>query len=491
MTEQFELFSCRHAGLLILLLLFSGICAGCLGQDPLEAKVEKLIQSLGDEDENVSYASAYALVDIGESAIDPLIKALKDDDPQVRSLAARVLGEIGDQKAADSLIEVLDDPFPEVRMNAASSLGWLGASEAVEPLIELLKDENEGVVLSAVCALGALKDPRAVEPLCEALNSDDYTMHNSDDYTMHIDVILALEEIGDPRAVDPLLDLLDDKDVGSRAANALGHFESEEVFGKLTKFLRSSNPTTRANAVKVCYGLQDPASIPYLIEMLDDKAPEVRKEAAYVLIYFIEPEEVAQTELPLINALGDGDPEVQEVAARSLGRIESKDSIPYLEELLQAKNRNVQIAAVAALGNIGDTEAVDSLTALLGDDSWLLRKSIVDSLVKIGDSQAVDPLISLLGDENYRVRQGAANGLGKLGDQRAVEPLLKALETERERDVRNAEVWALGELGGPEAIEGLRRISTDMEEYRYVRAAAEEALKKIEGGEAANVYSTS
>lgn len=275
MTERHELFSCRDARLLILLILFSGICAGCLGQDPLEARVEKLIQSLGDKDQNISYASSYALVDIGEPAVDPLIKALKDDDPQVRSLAARALGEIGDQKASDSLIEVLDDPSPEVRMNAASSLGWLGASEAVEPLIELLRDENEGVVHSSVCALGAFKDPRAVEPLCEVLNRDDYSKR--------WEIVLALGEIGDSRAVDPLLDLLDDKDIGSTAADTLSRFESEQLFGKLTKFLRSSNPTTRANAVKVYYGLRDPASIPYLIEMLDDKAPEVRKEAAFAL----------------------------------------------------------------------------------------------------------------------------------------------------------------------------------------------------------------
>jgi len=77
MTKLNELFSCRHAKLLILLLLLSGICAGCLGQDPLEARVKKLTHSLGDKDQNVSYASVYALVDIGEPAVDSLIKSFK------------------------------------------------------------------------------------------------------------------------------------------------------------------------------------------------------------------------------------------------------------------------------------------------------------------------------------------------------------------------------------------------------------------------------
>lgn len=100
-------------------------------------------------------------------------------------------------------------------------------------------------------------------------------------------------------------------------------------------------------------------------------------------------------------------------------------------------------------------------------------------------------MISLLGDKYYRVRQSAAYSLGIFGDRRAVDPILNALETEREAEVRNSQVNALGELGGPEAIEGLRRISTDMEEYGYVRTAAEEALGKIEGGGEANVSSSS
>ncbi|MGI5992664.1 MAG: HEAT repeat domain-containing protein [Methanosarcina sp.] len=488
MIKLHELFSCRHAKFLILLIfLLSGICAGCLDQDPLEARVKKLTHSLGDKDQNVSYASVYALVDIGEPAVDSLIKALKDDNPQVRSLAALALGRIGDQKAVDSLIEVLDDPSPEVRMSAAFSLGSLGAAEAVEPLIELLKDENENVVLSAVSSLGELRDPRAVEPICEVLNG----ILNGNNYDARWKIASALRGIGDPRAIDTLLNLLGDKELGPSVASMLGNFESEQVFGKVIKLLDSRDPTTRANAVAVFEYLQDPDAVPYLVEMLDDGASEVRKEAAFALGFYNKPEEAVRIEQPLINALADSEPEVKEAAVRSLGRIKSKESIPYLEELLQDNNQNLQIAAIEALGKIGEPEAVDALTPLLENKKWKVRTEVVVALVEIGGPEAVNSLISLLGDENYRVRQGAAEGLGKFGDQRAVEPLLKALETERERDVRAAEVRALGELGGPEAIEGLRRINTDMEEYWNVRTAAGDILKTLEGVEEANVSSTS
>lgn len=535
MIKRDKLFNSRNTKLLILLLLLSGACAGCLGKNPVEARVDKLVNNLGDKDMNVSYPSYEALCEIGEPAVDPLVKALKDDNPSVRSYAAGALGMIGDpkatdpliealkdkdpgvriaaaralgdlkaQKAVEPLIEALKDQDPEVRMYVASSLGILESQNAVEPLIELLKDENETVVYSAVISLGQLKDPRATEPICEVMSryanghpgtalTVSYTNPGNPDLSGSPDVlgvaITALGEIGDPRAIDTLLGLLADKEIGPSVANTLGSFKSEYVFGKITKLLDSKNTVTRTNAVAVFEYIQDSAAVPYLIKMLDDPAPEVRRETAFALGFFKGPEETAQTEEPLINTLGDSNPEVQEAAARSLGIIGSKKAVPSLEGLLGSKNQKLQIVAIDALRGIKDPETVDFLIANLGCDDWFVRKDLVETLAEIGGSKAVDSLISSLGDENYQVRRSAADGLGKLGDRKAVGSLLKALESEREAEVRISEVRALGELGGPEAINGLSRITTDKDEYRRVRTNAEKALVILKGGGTVNTSS--
>lgn len=484
MIKRDELFSCKSAKLLILMFLLFGICAGCLEKDPVEVRVNTLVRGLGDEDERVSSVSANELCAIGEPAVNPLIKALKDDNPQVRSLAAQALGKIGNKKATNSLIEALKDPVPEVRMNAAFSLGRLQATEAVEPLIELLEDENGEVVRYTVIALGMLKDSRATEPLCEVLKRDDASASYDGNSNIRSEAVFALGETGDPRAVDTLLNLLDDKEIGSHAASNLGRIKGEYVFGKLIKLLDSKNPTVRINAVSVYEHIQDPDAVPILVRMLNDPIPEVRRGAAYALGHFNESEEIAQTEQPLINALGDSKIEVQAAAAGSLGRIESKKAIPPLAELIQSKDSTLcQTAAIHSLARYKDPEAADALIDALGNENWHIRMEIVYSLMEIGDVRAVDPLISLLGDENYKVRQGAATGLGKLGDRKAVEPIIKSLETEREQNVRISEVRALGILGGPEAIKGLSRVSTDKDEYRNVRINAEKALVILnEGG---------
>lgn len=531
MIKRDKLFSCRNMKLFILLLLLSGTCAGCLGKDPVEARVDKLIKNLGDKDMNVSYPSYEAICEIGKPAVDPLIKALKDDNPSVRSSAASALGTIGDPKATDPLIkalkdndrgvriaaaralgelndkravepliESLKDKDPEVRVYVAESLGYLKAQKAVEPLIELLKDENETVVYGAVISLGQLKDSRATEPICEVMSryiispGTTFMVSSTNPGIPEISgnpdilggAVTALGEIGDPRAIDTLLGLLADKEHGPSVAETLGSFKSEYVFGKITKLLDSKNPITRTNAIAVFEYIQDPAAVPYLIKMLDDEVPGVRRETASALGFFKKPEEIARTEQPLINALGDSKPEVQEAAAHSLGIIGSKKAIPPLEGLLGSKNQNLQIAAIDALKGIKDPETVDFLIANLGREDWFVRKDLVETLTEIGGSKAVDPLISSLGDEYHQVRRSAANGLGKLGDRKAVGPLLKALETEREEEVRISEVQALGILGGPDAVKGLRRISTDKEEYKAVRTNAEKSLVVLKGGGTVN-----
>ena len=212
--------------------------------------------------------------------------------------------------------------------------------------------------------------------------------------------------------------------------------------------------------------------------MLDDRDKEVRRAAVFALGRFGR-EEASLTEQPLIKALGDPEEDVRMAAIRALGNAGDEEAVAPLVELLHPETSDLS-------GNLsGDSAGSDEDVREAGSvklADWYVKKEVMSSLVDIGDPGAVEPLILLLGDEYYKIRRFAAEGLGKLGDRRAVEPLLKALETERESEVRVAEVRALGELGGPEAIEGLRRISVDMEEYRNVRTAAEEALVKIEGG---------
>jgi 3-methyladenine DNA glycosylase AlkC len=132
--------------------------------------VKGLIKALTDEDKYVRKQAAWALGQMGESAVERLIRALKDEEEAVRSRVAEALGKIGDARAVEPLIQALKDKDRVVRWRAAEALGemewependiekawylvakreWRELIEvgepAVEPLIQALKDKDRFV----------------------------------------------------------------------------------------------------------------------------------------------------------------------------------------------------------------------------------------------------------------------------------------------------------------------------------------------------------
>src|SRR5690606_4368828 len=54
------------------------------------------------------------------------------------------------------------------------------------------------------------------------------------------------------------------------------------------------------------------------------------------------------------------------------------------------------------------------------------------------------------------IQRNACICLGNIGDPQAVEPLRKRLENDAKPEVRGAAAWALGEIGGEDAVRALR-----------------------------------
>lgn len=91
-------------------------------------------------------------------------------------------------------------------------------------------------------------------------------------------------------------------------------------------------------------------------------------------------------------------------------------------------------------------------------------------------------LIESLGDISAYARQRAAEDLSQMcvsgkRDSRMLSSLLAALD-DSEAAVRGAAAMALGNLGGPNSVEPLKR-RIEAEESIYVRASLEQALEKL------------
>ena len=189
-----------------------------------EKDIKGLIKAMGyDNDESIRKEAAFALGKVTDSqspiytiknenteledeslsklTIDKLINSLKDDNWSIRMNAAKSLCEMG-EPAVQNLIDSLKDNEWQVRWYAAEILGEIGDIKGVEPLINVLNDENNGVQSNSVIALVKIGKP-GVEILIDNLTIKDRQIQE------HIAEILG--EIGDPKGIVPLKNLLNNE----------------------------------------------------------------------------------------------------------------------------------------------------------------------------------------------------------------------------------------------------------------------------------------
>jgi len=217
------------------------------------------------------------------------------------------------------------------------------------------------------------------------------------------------------------------------------------------------------------------------IAELKDEDPRIRQTAAEILGRLKDPRAIG----PLIVALVDEDPEVQEAVFEALKSFpgwgksdEANRVVPELIVVLQDQRKDPEVRknAAEALGKIKDPRAVEPLIEALKDKDFRVRWNAAEALGEIGDPKAVKPLIAALKDKDSTVRLYAAEALGKIKDPRAVEPLITALKDEYS-EVRWHAAWSLGEIQDPRAVEPL--IEALKDEDSGVRLSAAWSLEKI------------
>ncbi|MCX6693125.1 MAG: HEAT repeat domain-containing protein [Methanomicrobiales archaeon] len=202
----------------------------------------------------------------------------------------------------------------------------------------------------------------------------------------------------------------------------------------------------------------------------------------------------------LVSALGSGNEDAREEAARELGQLHDPRTIAPLTEALGDESRFVRRAAARALGRTGDPRAVSPLLSALRDDDRATREGAAEGLADLGplgvpalieaardpewrvrvgavvairiggDRRAIVSLIEAASDSNVFVRREAVKGLGRIGDERGFDCLLGAL-TDEDHTVRLRAVGALSRCERGDAIEGLKAALWDEDGAVRLRAA--------------------
>ena len=204
---------------------------------------------------------------------------------------------------------------------------------------------------------------------------------------------------------------------------------------------------------------------------------ETRLKAAHKLGKLGDPRAVEPLGLALTDE--NNDEQVRNNAIWALGELRAPRAVePLLKALQNDKVYWLRQNAAEALGKIGDARAAAPLCRAALDHDEGISSAAEEALVAIG-GPAVDTLCSMLKDHDSAVRRMAARALERMGFETrdpklqawydiakgewervaslgaaAIAPLAQALQ-DPDGVVREFAAWALGVIGGPEAVEAL------------------------------------
>lgn len=182
-----------------------------------------------------------------------------------------------------------------------------------------------------------------------------------------------------------------------------------------------------------------------------------------------------------------GDPDLSAVerctAIISLAN-EGEEGVAPLHELAADPNRRVAACAVRWIAKIDDREAADELVDLLYDDDPVVVVSAATALGRIGEPATAHAIAQVLTSRNRAAVTAALEALGKIGAPEGL-PAIERLALRRGatpaadkagREVRQAAVVTLGQIGDPRARATLVRV---LQNDPATAVPAAEALARI------------
>jgi len=221
--------------------------------------------------------------------------------------------------------------------------------------------------------------------------------------------------------------------------------------------LQDADSLIRTQAIEGLWEDEDVRLISPLIRCLEhDVDPDVRAAAALSLGRFL--------------LLGEFD----QIDARAAQRVETTLMTAY-----HAEDQDVWVRrrALEALANSSHAELPDMILDAYEEHDDTLRIGAVFAMGRSADPRWNRYVLEELGNNDSAMLFEATRASGELEIEEAVPDLIRLLGDE-DVEIRDAAVWALGRIGGPEARRALKACCASDDED--LAEAAEDALAELE-----------
>ncbi len=356
-----------------------------------------------------------------EDSVATLVGNLASSDEAVQLRAIDELG-MHKTKAAEAvapLTELLKSGSAKVRAHAAHSLGEIGpaARPAVEALAQLLKDADETVRRQAVQAIGGIRPgPRVMVPLCVNLLEDP-------DPGVRLRVMSAIADAG-ARAVPGLIVALDNDKAAYWAC----------------LILRDIGPAAKD-------------AVPALTKKLEDKDPQIRREAILALA---STGSAAEPVVPAIAAALK-DEQTCGAATYALGRIGQipANVEPTIKANAKSSDKVLSTTSLWALARVHPDdkdlrrEVAEQLIPRMKDPDPMVRQTVAQALLSLPPAPEITVPIwaKVFRDADDATIVQALRTVAAQGAP-AVPRLIAALKNQK---ARGYVIFALGEMGATAA----------------------------------------
>jgi len=315
-------------------------------------------------------------------------------------------------------------------------------------LLEIYKDENSFVRAAVLRAAGESHDAGLIHLLKKGVK--DYYP------TARLFALQGLKEVSKIAALEAARKLTDDHDIWVRSAavEMLGDEGGSEVVAEIRGYLKSYDVPMKLAASASLVKLGEISYLEGVLDPLTHPIPDRRYQAIGHLGKIGSKEVIPY----LVKLLDHSEPEMIFYSLKAIEGKTTLDMLPKLRKLSKHQNPSVRHAAAMAMSNIPEAEA--DLIPLCADKDGMTKLSAAVALNRIGSDSCQVVFEELLSHEDFRVRSSMARVLGKTPIPKRL-MLLKAALRDSHSRVRIAAVRGIGMMGGPKAFPLLVKMLKD------------------------------
>ena len=301
-----------------------------------------------------------------------------------------------DRRTFDSteLAKSFAAPHPEVRRRAALAAGRIFDKRAIALLRARPLDADTAVAATTVFAVGHLRDSGTVAWF------DSLLSNRTTPVTVAVEAAVALGKIKTAAARAALARYLSavtsgprTNDVIAEALLSIGRAIPRGDPAPIIRFTKSGNEELRWRAAWALFRPRDPAGVPTLFEMSNDRSGHVRSWAVRALTKAQADSASlgARAEARLLAATRDADRRVRTEAIRSLASYSDSSAIAALIAGLASNDSWISVSAAEGLGRARVAIATPHLVAATASNKpCALRITAMQALQTYAIDQAID-----------------------------------------------------------------------------------------------------